>query len=64
MNEVKSQWTPVKKLVWLGFEIDLELGKLVVPDAKLESIYDLLKSLAEIPVVPVRKLASAIGTVK
>jgi len=22
VNEGKSQWTPVKKLVWLGFEID------------------------------------------
>ena len=36
VNEAKSQWTPVEKLVRLGFEIDLELGKLVVPDSKLE----------------------------
>ena len=32
----------MKKLVWLGFEIDLELGKLVVPDLKLESTCELL----------------------
>ena len=50
----------MKKLVWLGFEIDLELGKLV-PDSKLESICEPLQSLVEKPVVPARKLASAIG---
>ena len=45
----------------MGFEIDLELGKLVVPDSKLESTCELLQSLVEKPVVPARKLASAIG---
>ena len=40
VNEAKSQWAPVKKL---GFEIDLELSKLVVPESKLESTCDLLK---------------------
>jgi len=63
VNEAKCQWTPVKKLVWLGFEIGLELGKLVVPDSKLESTCDLLKSLVESWVVPARKLASAIGKI-
>ena len=60
VNEAKSQWTPVKKLVWLGFEIDLELGKLVVPDSKLESTCELLQSLVEKPVVPARKLTSVV----
>jgi len=63
VNEAKSQWTPVKKLVWLGFEIDLELDKLVVPDSKLERTCDLLKSLVESHVVPAKKLVSAIGKV-
>ena len=61
VNETKLQWTPVKRLAWLGFKIDLELGKLVVPDSKLESTCDLLQSLVERPTVPARKLASAIG---
>ena len=60
VNEAKLQWTPVKRLVWLGFEIDLELGKLVVPDSKLESTCDLLQSLVERPTVPTRKFVSAI----
>jgi len=47
VNEAKSQWTPVKKLVWLGFEIDLDLGKLIVPESKLVSICELLQSLVD-----------------
>ena len=31
-NEAKSQWTPVKKLIWLGFEIEIEGGVLSVPE--------------------------------
>ena len=61
VNEAKFQWAPVKKLVWLGFEIDLELGKLVVPDSKLGRTCELLQSLVDKPVVPARRLASAIG---
>ena len=63
VNEAKSLWTPMKKLVWLGFEIDLELGKLVVPDPKLVNTCDLLNSLVDSPVVPARKLASAVGKI-
>jgi len=61
VNEAKFQWIPVKKLVWLGFEIDLDLGKLIVPESKLVSTCELLQSLADKPVVPARKPASAIG---
>jgi len=61
VNKAKSQWTPVKKLVWLGFEIDLEVGKLTVPECKLESTCELLQSLMDKPAVPAKRLASAIG---
>ena len=43
VNEAKSQWSPVKRLVWLGFEIDQELSKVAVPDSKFESTCDLLR---------------------
>ena len=45
----------------MGFEIDLDLGKLIVPKSKLVSTCELLQSLVDKPVVPTRKLASAIG---
>jgi len=61
VNEAKSQWALVKQLVWLGFKIDLEKGKIVVPDSKLENTCDLLQSLMERTTVPARMLASAIG---
>ena len=38
VNEAKSQWAPVKKLVWLGFQIELEEGKLCVPEHKLKNL--------------------------
>jgi len=61
VNEAKSQWAPVKRLVWLGFEIDLEMGEVEIPDSKLENTGDLLQLLMERPTVPARMLASAIG---
>jgi len=30
VNQLKSQWEPVRKLTWLGFEINLESGQLIV----------------------------------
>ena len=53
-----------EKLVWLDFEIDLELGKLVVPNSKLERACELLRSLVDKSVVSARRLASAIGKIQ
>jgi len=54
---------PVQKLVWLGFEIDLEVGKLAIPDAKLAEACKLLQSLLDRALVPARVLASVIGKI-
>ena len=35
VNEFKSQWEPVQRLIWLGFELNLEIGKVSIPDTKL-----------------------------
>ena len=38
----KSQWEPTRKLIWLGFELDLEEGKIKVPRDKLTRIQGIL----------------------
>ena len=38
----------LKKLVWLGFEIDLELGKVVIPESKLRATF---QSVIKRPIV-------------
>ena len=63
VNEAKSQWEPVRKLTWLGFEIDLEIGQLTVPEDKLVCLCELLQSLLERAFVPAKVLASAIGRI-
>ena len=62
-NDVKSQWTPVKKLTWLGFEIEIERGILTVPEQKLRNLALQLRKANEVQVVPATVLASIIGKV-
>ena len=63
VNESKSQWQPVRKLTWLGFTLDLEFGKLTVPEDKLSCLCDLLQSLLEKHLFPAKLLASAVGRI-
>ena len=62
-NDVKSQWTPVKKLTWLGFEIEIERGILAVPEQKLRNLALQLRKAHEVQVVPATVLASITGKV-
>ena len=62
-NEAKSQWTPVKNLIWLGFEIEIEGGVLSVPEQKLENLVSQLRDESEVKVVPATAVASIIGKV-
>ena len=63
VNEAKSQWEPVRKLTWLGFEIDLGIGQLTVPNDKLMCLCSLLQSLLEQALVPAKVVASTIGKI-
>ena len=60
-NNAKSQWVPVKKLTWLGFQIELEKGKLSVPEQKLMNLMSQLSTAKEAWVIPATALASIIG---
>ena len=62
-NNVKSQWVPVKKLTWLGFQIEIEEGKLSVPEQKLMKLVSQLTKAREARVIPATVLASITGKV-
>jgi len=47
----------------LGFTIDLEFGKLTVPEDKLSCLCDLLQLLLEKHLFPARLLVSAVGRI-
>ena len=58
----KSQWEPTRKLIWLGFELDLEEGKIKVPRDKLTRIQGILQSTTGNK-ISARALASLIGKI-
>ena len=49
VNEDKSIWNPVKKLEWLGFLWDLELGSVEIPKKKIESFKESLCAILNSP---------------
>ena len=52
VNEAKLQWSPTRSIVWLGFQIDLEMGQLMVPDFKLQSLLDQIHRATENHSIP------------
>ena len=34
----KSRWDPTKTIVWLGFEINLEQGQIIIPQRKIDAL--------------------------
>ena len=59
----KSQWEPTKNLVWFGFELDLEEGKIKVPEAKLACLQEILEKIGNEEGIPAKTLASLIGRI-
>ena len=43
-HSVKSQWIPSYQISWLGFDIDLLNGAIIVPSLKVEAIRNLVSS--------------------
>ena len=62
-HPVKSQWSPVQRLSWLGFVIDTSLGHLEVPSEKITLLQCQLKQILTMERVPVRMLASVVGKI-
>ena len=61
-HPVKSQWTPSFEVSWLGFDIDLLNGAILVPKAKVEAITCLVGLAFKQEVFKARFLASIVGT--
>ena len=63
VNVKKSQWMPVKSITWLGFELDLEQGQLIVPKHKLVTLHKRLNMARKGQGIPAKTLASLIGQI-
>ena len=62
-NIQKCNWVPSKCTSWLGFDINLDVGKLTVPERKIISLQCQLSSTVSQKFLPARQLASVIGKV-
>ena len=59
----KSQWEPTRNILWLGFELDLEEGKIKVPRDKLTRLQEILENWKVEERIPAKTLASLIGKI-
>ena len=59
----KCKWTPSQKCTWLGCDIDLYLGRISVPQEKIDALKIKLEQAAQKPRLQVRALASLTGRI-
>ena len=58
----KCQWKPVKRLIWLGLEWDLENGSFSIRRRRIDELYENLKKLLDSwPVVTYRDVSRLVG---
>ena len=62
-HSVKSQWTPSYQISWLGFDIDLLNGAIIVPRLKVEAIRNLVSSALRQGLLTARLLARIVGKI-
>ena len=58
VNMAKCKWTPSQKCTWLGFDIDLHLGRISVPQEKIDALKIQLEQAAQKSQLQVRALAT------
>ena len=59
----KCTWEPTQKLCWLGFELDLEVGFILVPQYKITALQMLLERSSGQESLTARQLASITGKI-
>ena len=57
----KCNWDPVQQITWLGFDLDLGVGKIYVPTEKIEQLRSQLLQALDKPTLKAKELASVIG---
>ena len=62
-NMAKSSWLPSQKICWLGFNLDLEVGQIAVPQEKVVALRSLLLSATSAKEIKAKALASIIGKI-
>ena len=63
VNVAKCKWTPSQKCTWLGFDFDLHLGRISVPQQKIDALKIQLEQAAQKPRLQVRASASLTGII-
>ena len=62
VNEGKSCWEPVNKIVWLGFYLDLENFEIRLPNDKVTKFHQKVQVSLDSKFLTARKLSSIVGT--
>ena len=62
-HTAKRNWNPSQKVVWLGFNLDLEAGLISIPGEKIVALKTQLQEICKETLVRARKLASVIGKI-
>ena len=63
-NEAKSFWSPSRqKVQWLGFNVDLLVGCITVPDKKIIALQNMFQSLVGKNCIKAKQLASLVGKI-
>ena len=62
-NTAKSNWDPSLKIAWLGFNLDLEVNQISIPQEKIIALRSLLQSTLHCEQIEARLLASIIGKI-
>ena len=62
-NVAKCKWTPSQQYTWLGFNIDIQSGKVSIPQEKVVALQDQLSQALKGAAIPSRLLASLTGKI-
>ena len=64
INDEKSQWEPIQKIVWIGVGVDFSKGILHISEKRVQSIQESLKTVINnLPDISARKLARLAGKI-
>ena len=64
INEEKSQWEPVQKIIWLGIEFSSRESVFRIPDNRVNSVIGKIElAINDLPYTSARKLAKICGKI-